>query len=384
MKKMIAIILALCLLLPLGIAAFAAQKQLSLDAKAAVLMDINSGKVLYTLGENARLYPASITKVMSLLLVMEAVENGKIKLTDKVSASKNAASFGGSQIWLEEGEQMSVDDMIKAVTVASANDACTALGEYISGSSEAFVEQMNRRAESLGMHNTHFENCTGLDESEKNHYSSALDIAIMSRALMKYELIQKYSTIWMDSLRGGKTELVNTNRLVRFYSGCIGLKTGTTTKAGFCVSAVAEREGTRLCAVILGAKNSDERFRSAARLLDYGFANFETVTPRMDISQAGEIRVEGGERDTLAAAPEDASVQLTVPKGEGNQVITKVRLQEALPAPIEKGQTVGKAAFYLGKECIGSVKIVAAEQIGKLTFWQALKKLLGATATNLK
>ncbi|MBQ3432319.1 MAG: D-alanyl-D-alanine carboxypeptidase, partial [Clostridia bacterium] len=294
MKKLLSVILVLCIILLPCMAASAQGESLTLDAKSAVLMDVNTGKVLYALKENERLSPASITKVMSLILVMEAVESGKMKLSDKITASKNAVSFGGSQIWLEEGEQMSVDDMVKAVTVASANDACTALGEAVSGSSEGFVAAMNAKAKQLGLKNTSFENCTGLDEEVKHHFSSAYDIAVMSKELMRYDLIKKYSTIWMDSLRGGKTELVNTNRLVRFYQGCIGLKTGTTTKAGFCVSAVAEREGTTLCAVILGAKNSDERFNSAAKLLDYGFSNYESVTPKIDLSQAAPVKVSGG------------------------------------------------------------------------------------------
>ena len=214
MKKLLSVILVLCIVFLPCIAASAQGETLALDAKSAVLMDVNTGKVLYALKENERLSPASITKVMSLILVMEAVESGKMKLTDKIAASKNAVSFGGSQIWLEEGEQMSVDDMVKAVTVASANDACTALGEAVSGSSEGFVAAMNAKAKQLGLKNTSFENCTGLDEEVKRHYSSAYDIAVMSKELMRYDLIKKYSTIWMDSLRGGKTELVNTNRLV--------------------------------------------------------------------------------------------------------------------------------------------------------------------------
>lgn len=384
MKKILSVFLCICLLLPFGVTCFAAEQSVELDAKGAVLMDLNSGKVLYKLNENERLYPASITKVMSLLLVMEAVESGKIKLTDMVSASENAVSYGGSQIWLEVGEKMSVDDMLKAVTVASANDACTALGEYVSGSSEAFVAAMNSRAAELGMKNTNFENCTGLDENEKNHYSSAYDIAIMSRELMKYELIQKYSTIWMDSLRGGKTELVNTNRLVRFYNGCIGLKTGTTTKAGFCVSAVAEREGTKLCAVILGAENSEERFNSAARLLDYGFANYESIPAAVDLSQAEEVKVEGGEKRNLTPVVSENENYITIPKGESQNVKTKITMEQKIKAPVEKGQIIGKAEFYLGDELVGSTDILSSEYVAKLTFWQALKKLFESTLTNLK
>lgn len=383
MKKLLSVILVLCIVFLPCIAASAQGETLALDAKSAVLMDVNTGKVLYALKENERLSPASITKVMSLILVMEAVEGGKMKLTDKITASKNAVSFGGSQIWLEEGEQMSVDDMVKAVTVASANDACTALGEAVSGSSEGFVAAMNAKAKQLGLKNTSFENCTGLDEEVKHHYSSAYDIAVMSKELMRYDLIKKYSTIWMDSLRGGKTELVNTNRLVRFYQGCIGLKTGTTTKAGFCVSAVAEREGTTLCAVILGAKNSDERFNSAAKLLDYGFSNYESVSPKIDISQAEPVKVSGGLQSYATPVLAQKDFRVTVPKGESGNVSTKIEMKQSIMAPVEKGQVIGKVTVYLGKETLGSADIVSAEAIGKLTFWEALKKLLQSITTNL-
>lgn len=384
MKKIIAGILIVALMLPLCMCAGAKSDSVKPDAECAVLMDMGSGKVLYALNENKRVSPASITKVMALILVMEALESGKIKLTDKVSASENAVSFGGSQIWLEVGEQMSVDEMLKAVTVASANDACTALGEYVSGSSEAFVSAMNERAKEMGLKNTHFENCTGLDDEVKAHYSSAYDIAVMSRELMRYDIIRKYSAIWMDSLRGGKTELVNTNRLIRFYSGCVGLKTGTTTKAGFCVSAVAQREGTGLCAVILGAKNSDERFNSAARLLDYGFANYESITPKADIESAGTVRVKGGEQSTLTPVLDQSEIRVSVPKGEGDKVKTKIFLEKELSAPVKKGQVIGKADFYLGKELLKSVPIRSAQEVAPLTFWQALKKLFQSMVTNLK
>lgn len=383
MKKLLSVILVLCIVFLPCIAASAQGETLALDAKSAVLMDVNTGKVLYALKENERLSPASITKVMSLILVMEAVEGGKMKLSDKITASKNAVSFGGSQIWLEEGEQMSVDDMVKAVTVASANDACTALGEAVSGSSEGFVAAMNAKAKQLGLKNTSFENCTGLDEDVKQHYSSAYDIAVMSKELMRYDLIKKYSTIWMDSLRGGKTELVNTNRLVRFYQGCIGLKTGTTTKAGFCVSAVAEREGTTLCAVILGAKNSDERFNSAAKLLDYGFSNYESVSPKIDISQAEPVKVSGGLQSYATPVLAQKDFRVTVPKGENGNVSTKIEMKQSITAPVEKGQVIGKVTVYLGKEALGSTDIVSGESIGKLTFLQALKKLLESITTNL-
>ncbi|MBR2591233.1 MAG: D-alanyl-D-alanine carboxypeptidase [Clostridia bacterium] len=382
MKKTLAFLLAFSLMLPFCFCAAAKSDEVKADAACAILMDMGSGKVLYAQNEHKRVSPASITKVMTLILVMEAVESGKIKLTDKVTASENAVSFGGSQIWLEVGEQMSVDDMLKAVTVASANDACTALGEFISGSSDAFVGAMNQKAAQMGLKDTHFENCTGLDDEVKNHYSSAYDIALMSSALMRYDIIKKYSTIWMDALRGGKTELVNTNRLVRFYQGCIGLKTGTTTKAGFCVSAVAQREGTTLCAVILGSKTSDERFNSAARLLDYGFANYESVTPLADASAAGVVSVKGGEKSTVEPRFNN-DVHITVPKGEGGKVKAEVYLEPEVAAPVKKGQIIGKVDYYLADELLDSEPIRSAEDIAALSFWSALQKLFQSMVTNL-
>ncbi|MBR5774281.1 MAG: D-alanyl-D-alanine carboxypeptidase, partial [Clostridia bacterium] len=241
---------------------------MNLTSKSAILMDTVTGTVLISKNSNEKLPPASVTKIMSLLLIMEAIEDGKISLTDTVTVSETAAKKGGSQIWLEVGEKMTVDELLKATVVASANDACTALGEFIAGSESAFITMMNEKAAQLGMENTNFENCTGLDDATDNHYSSAYDIAIMSAELIKYDLIIEYSTIWMDYLRDGATELVNTNKLIRTYDGITGLKTGTTSKAGCCVSATATRGNTSYVAVVLGASNSAERFADAKALLD--------------------------------------------------------------------------------------------------------------------
>ena len=356
--------------------AAAKQEEIPLDAKAAVLMDISSGKVLYGKQEHKQLFPASITKVMSLILVMEALESGELKLTDMVTASKNAVSYGGSQIWLKEGESMSVDDMLKAVVVSSANDACTALGEHVAGTSDAFVARMNEKAKALGMRDTHFENCTGLDDSQTKHLSTAFDVALMSAELMRHELIQSYSTIWMDTLRGGETMLVNTNKLVRTFEGCIGLKTGTTSKAGFCVSAVADRDGTTLCAVILGAENSDERFHSAARLLEYGFSGYETAFPTVNLSQSGEVKVLGGTAHTAHIAPASEQTAFTVAKGEKNKVESKITLKKSVSAPVEKGAILGRADFFLNEKKIGSEDIINTKYIGRLTFWQAMREVV--------
>lgn len=249
----------------------------TVKAKAAVLMDVDSGKVLMSMNADEKLYPASVTKIMTLLLVTEALDSGKISLSDTVTASASAASKGGSQIWLKEGEQMTVDDLLKATAVYSANDACTALGELLAGSDEAFTAMINERAGQLGMKNTHFDNCTGLDDTTTTHLTTAMDVAIMSRELLKHERIMNYTTIWMDSLRGGATELVNTNKLVRFYKGTTGLKTGTTAKAGCCVSASAKRGNTHLIAVVMGSQTSDDRFNGAKAMLNWGFANYSTV-----------------------------------------------------------------------------------------------------------
>ncbi len=262
----------------------AKQEEISVKAKSAVLMDVQTGKVLYAFNEKEKLYPASVTKVMPLLLFMEAVDEGRLSLEDKVKTTPEAASKGGSQIWLKEGEEMSVDDLLKATAVGSANDACTSLGIHLAGSEEGFVKMMNERAMALGMKNTHFVNCSGLDDDTTEHLTTAYDVALMSAELLRHERIKTYTTVWMDSLRDGKTQLVNTNRLVRFYSGTTGLKTGTTSKAGHCLSASAERDGLHLVAVVMGAETSEDRFEGAKSMLDWGFANFETFTPSVDSS----------------------------------------------------------------------------------------------------
>lgn len=383
MKRVIAFFLCLIIISSIPVCAYAkGGENVSVKAKSAVLMDLTTGKILFAKNENQKLFPASVTKVMSLILIMEAIENGKISLNDKVSASKNAVSYGGSQIWLEEGESMSVNDLLKAVVISSANDACTALGEYVAGSSQAFVDEMNKKARALGATSTHFQNCTGLDEKEKNHLSTAADIAVMSRELMKYDLIKKYSTVWMDSLREGKTELVNTNRLVRSYDGCIGLKTGTTTKAGFCVSAVAKRENTTLCAVIMGSKTSEERFESAAALLDFGFANYETVKVEADLSQAGNIEVFMGQKDYINPVIDEQSLYITLPKGEKGKIECKTVLEKNLKAPVDKNQVVGTVEFYNSSKKVGSAYIRSKEYIGKLSFAGVFKKLLKSIVTN--
>ena len=346
-----------------------------IKAKAAVLMDASTGRVLMKYNENEKLYPASVTKIMPLLLITEAIDGGKIALSDIVTVSGSAASKGGSQIWLKEGEQMTVDDLLKATSVYSANDACTALGEYLAGSDEAFVKMLNDRAKELGMNNTHFENCTGLDDTTDSHLTTAMDVATMSRELLKHELIINYTTIWMDSLRDGKTELVNTNKLVRFYEGTTGLKTGTTSKAGCCVSASAMRDGTHLIAVVMGSDNSSDRFETAKAMLNWGFANFSTVTPEIDASLIPDVGVINGVIEKITPKIPQVSPVL-VEKGRENEITQTIDLAVDVEAPVEQGQVLGTVTFRIGDDLLGEYNLTAPDQIGKLTFWIIFTRIL--------
>lgn len=343
-----------------------------ISSPAGVLMDANSGKILYEKNAHEQRPCASITKVMTLTLVMEAVDSGKIHMDDVVTTSAHAASMGGSDIWLEEGEQMTVDDMIKATAVASANDAAVALAEFVCGSEEDFVAAMNDKAAALGMGDTTFKNCNGLDE--EGHITSAYDVALMSRELIKHEKIFDYTTIWLDSLRGGETQIVNTNKLLRSYDGITGLKTGTTGDAGSCISATAERGGLSLIAVVLGADTGKERFRDAATLLDYGFANFETK--KLSLTESlYPITVDGGMQDTAAIACDDAAY-LTVPKGEGEGMKELLDIPDSIPAPVKKGDVVGSLKFSLSGEEIASFDVVADEDVEEKSFGSIFLLLL--------
>lgn len=357
-----------------------AELPVEIKAKAAVLMDASTGRVLMKYNENERLYPASVTKIMPLLLVMEAIDSEKITLNDVVTVSGTAAAKGGSQIWLKEGEQMTVDELLKATAVYSANDACTALGEYIAGSDEAFVEMLNDRAKELGMTNTNFENCTGLDDTTENHLTTALDVAIMSRELLKHELIVNYTTIWMDSLRDGQTELVNTNKLVRFYEGTTGLKTGTTSKAGCCVSASAMRDGTHLIAVVMGSDNSSDRFETAKSLLNWGFANYSTVTPVIDTALIPDVGVINGVEEKIT--PEIPLVEpVLIEKGREGEITQTIDLAVDVAAPVEKGQVLGTVTFMLGDDSLGEYNLTAPDSVDKLTFLIVFTRVLKAVAS---
>ena len=362
-KGFTALFLSMVILLT-SIVSVNALSETEITAPAAVLMDANSGKILFEKNAHDQRPCASITKVMTLTLVMEAIDSGKIHLDDVVTTSAHAASMGGSDIWLEEGEQMSVDDMIKATAVASANDAAVALAEYVSGSEDDFVAAMNEKAKSLGMEDTTFLNCNGLDE--EGHITSAYDVALMSRELIKHEKIFDYTSIWIDYLRGGETQIVNTNKLLKSYNGITGLKTGTTGDAGSCISATAERNGLSLIGVVLGAASGTDRFRDAATLLDYGFANFESRQLTLS-DELAPINVENGMQDTVGVACED-SAWLTVPKGEGEGVKESLDIPATISAPVADGDVVGSLTFTLSGEEIAAFDIVATEDVAEKSF----------------
>lgn len=344
-------------------------------AKSAVLMDQTTGKVLMKMNENQKLYPASVTKIMSMLLVAEAIDNNTIRLTDEVTASTEASKKGGSQIWLKEGETMTVEELLKATAVYSANDACTALGEYIAGSDEGFVMMMNERAQELGMKNTHFDNCTGLDDTTQTHLTTAYDIALMSRELMKHQFIMQYTKIWMDSLRDGKTELVNTNKLIRFYEGATGLKTGTTSKAGCCISATATRDGTSLIAVVMGADNSKDRFEGAKAMLNWGFANYETVTPKIDKSLITDVNIIMGEEKKITPQISGGS-QFLIPKGKEKDLTQEINLAAAVEAPVESNQTLGTVTVKLNGNKLGEYRLTAPHYVERLSFGTVFKRMI--------
>lgn len=364
------------------------QKQLAglpveIKAKAAVLMEVTSGKVLMEYNPDTKLFPASVTKIMTMLLVAEAINSKKITLADKVACSANAASKGGSQIWLEEGESMTVDELLRATAIGSANDAATLLGEYVAGSETAFINMMNKRAKELKMNNTHFENATGLDDTTDTHLTTARDIGIMSCELLKYDFIRDYTTVWMDSLREGKTELVNTNKLVRFYSGTTGLKTGTTAKAGCCVSASAEQDGLHLVAVVMGSDNSNDRFNTAKSMLNWGFSNYSSITPKISKKYSKNVEVIGGKESFVK--PKMPSISpVIVKKGEEEKIEIKVKMEECLEAPVVEKQTIGNIKITIDGKKVAEHKITAENSVEELGFWGCIKKLANFVANGEK
>ena len=341
---------------------------------AAVLIDEDSGTVLYEKNADERRPVASITKVMTLLLTFEALQAGKIALGDIVPISEHAYHMGGSQIWLEPGEQLTLQEMLKAICISSANDAAVAVAEFVAGSEPAFVDTMNARAAALGMTATHFANACGLDE--EGHLSSARDVAVMSREmLLHHPEVREYCTVWMDTLRGGRTQLVNTNKLLKSYPGITGLKTGTTGKAGVCITASAERDGLRLIAVVLGASSGKERFEAAKTLLDYGFAHYDSAEVTLPDDAPEELPVKRGTAETTTldyAAPE----RLLVPKGEGRDLQTKILLPDTLQAPVRQGSPVGSWQLLRGETVLQELPICAAQDVQALSFGYCLRYLV--------
>ncbi len=373
-QRIISVLLAGLLLLGLVPAVHAAGPDIA--APSAILMDAATGTVLFEKNAHEKLAPASVTKVMTLLLVMEALESGRISWGDTVTASDHAAGKGGSQVYLEPGEQMSMDEMLKSVVVSSANDCATALAEHIAGSEAAFVEMMNARAAELKLTDTHFVNCTGLDDepSAAEHLTSAHDIAVMSRELLKHDDIRRYMTIWMDTVRDGRFGLSNTNKLVRFYEGTTGLKTGYTSTAGHCLSASAKRDGIELIAVVLHCASSTDRFQSAKALLDYGFANYALVSAETPEPLAA-IPVRLGTADAVAPVLQQ-SAPILIDKAVQAQVSKAVTLEPELTAPVAAGQQVGTMTVTAGDKTLAVIPIVASETVDRLTLWQLTVRLL--------
>ncbi len=365
-KKLISAALCLSILItPIFSLTASALDDSSVTAPSAVLMEASTSKILYEKNSHEQRPCASVTKVMTLLLVFEEIDAGKLSLEDTITASEHAASMGGSDIWLETGETMSCNDMIKATVVASANDAAVALAEHICGSEDVFVERMNKRAKELGMNDTVFKNCNGLDE--EGHITSANDVAIMSRELIKHEKIFDYTSIWLDTLRDGKTQIVNTNKLLKTYNGITGLKTGTTDDAGCCMSATAERDGVSLIAVVLGCATGKERFSDSAALLDYGFANISVKELTLPENMPQEIEISGGMSGSVKINC-DVSAKIVLDKNNPVDIVTKIDLPESIEAPVEQGQKIGTLTYCTGDEAVVSCEITADKSVEQATF----------------
>ena len=372
-KRLLCLLLALVLLTAPVCAA-----ELGISAPSAILMEKSTGEILYEQNAHERLAPASVTKVMTLLLVMEALEDGRIGWDDTVTASAAAAAKGGSQIYLEENEQMPLRDMLKSVVVSSANDCACALAEHIAGSETSFVGMMNERAAQLGMTDTHFVNCTGLDDGADagEHLTTAYDIALMSRELLRHEEIKQYTTIWMDTVRNGTFGLSNTNKLVRFYDGTTGLKTGFTSGAGYCLSASAERGGMELIAVVMHCDTSPHRFESAKALFNYGFSNFALVQPAPE-EEIPAVPVTLGREEAIVPVLRETQ-PLLIDKAKAASVQTAVTVDESVTAPVEKGQQLGLLRVTAGDETIAELPLVAPERVEALTWWDVMVRTLRA------
>ncbi|MBQ3064681.1 MAG: D-alanyl-D-alanine carboxypeptidase [Clostridia bacterium] len=344
----------------------------NIDAASVILMEAETGTVLFEQNADEALPPASVTKVMTMLLVFEALDEGKISLSDIVTVSDYASGMGGSQVYLKAGETISVHDLLKSLIIASANDAAVALAEYVAGSEGSFIAMMNKKAEALGMKNTVFKNTNGLDDDVTGHLTSARDIALMTRELLKHELVFDYTTIWMDSIRNGAFGLTNTNRLVRFYRGCNGLKTGSTSKAGFCISATAERDGMQLICVIMGSSTKDARNSLAASLLDWGFANYAYVSISGDDMEP--VYVKGGDPSICPISFDTFSALVT--KGTEGQIKSEILLPESFAAPITEGATLGSIQYKIGDSVLGTVPIIAGTTVQCIDFGTLFLRML--------
>ena len=381
MKRIVAITLLfsliLCIIPPIN--GVATEEKITVEAKSAVLMEATTGTILFAQNENEALAPASVTKVMTLLLVMEAIAANRIQLTDVVRISAKAASMGGSQVFMKEGEEFTVEELLKCCVIASANDAALALAEHTYGTEALFVEKMNERARELGLTSTKFENTTGLDDTTVAHLTSAADIAVMSKELIKYPKILEYSSLWQDSIRDGAFTLTNTNRLVRYYKGCTGLKTGSTDKAGYCISVTAERDGLSLICVVMGASTRDVRNSIATGLLDEGFASYGLYEKEGE--EFGKIPVLGG---TKAYVHVRNAPFASVVRKNGMNVEIVLDIPQALQAPISEGDVVGKIYYELDGEKIGESDVIACETVVKIKYWQVLLRMLSNFTMGLR
>ncbi len=375
MKRFIIFIMALSLFSSFPCTVYAEDKEEELSAKSSILMCMNTGEVISENNAYEHLSPASVTKIMSILLIAEAIDSGRIGLDDTVTASENSVSKGGSQIWLEVGEQMSVNDLLKAVVIASANDACTLLGEYIAGSDSAFVDMMNDKVKQLGLSNTHFENCTGLDDSVTDHYSCAYDLAVIACEVMKHDLVMNYSTVWLDYLRDGETELNNTNKLVNTYQGITGLKTGTTSNAGFCLCATAERDGLSLVSVVLGADTSEDRFSLSRQLLDYGFNTYQINQISLDESKITSVKVKNGTVKSIT--PVTSGSDYILVKKSSEDFTYEYNIKKEITAPVYEGDILGEITVKCGEEKLVSLPLVASVAVDAATFSYIFSVLLG-------
>ncbi len=373
MKKVVSVLLAIVLFFNLCLPLCYAEEKpvIDLDCPSAILIERSTQKILYEKEADVERPIASVTKIMTLLLIMEALKEGKITLETMVTCSEHAVSMGGSQVYLKEGETLSVNDMLKAITVSSANDAAVAMGEHIAGSDTAFVTLMNKRADELGMKHTNFVNCTGLDAD--GHYSSARDIAIMSTELLKHDLIRNYTTIWMDTLRDGSFGLSNTNKLVRFYEGCTGLKTGSTSKALYCMSASAMRNGMELIAVVLASPTSPKRFEDAKKLLNFGFAGYEIYSKQITIPST--IKSIGSKNES-APVTGIKDINLLLEKGTSSKINIEIKMEEAITAPADKGTQVGEVNLVAGEEILENYPIVLSEKVEKATYWDVFLQII--------